>query len=290
MDLIKRYVSEEGVRLSVAVTTDSVREAQERHDTWPVVTTALARTMTGALLLAGDFKNKETVSLRVQGDGPIGKVVADALGDNRIRGYVDHPHVDLPLTEKGKMNVGEAVGRVGDIQVTRFTGMDQNYTSASPIVTGEIGDDLAYYLYTSEQIPSTISLGVSVNPDYSVEVAGGFLVQALPGAADEILEQVEYNMIALGSLSEYLKTHPNAEGLAEEILYGLNDHEVYEDRISFGCTCSKERFLSVLSTLSEEEKKELAEQDETELVCHYCNTKYHFSREELQKAWSEDTK
>lgn len=287
MDLIKRYTSKEGVRMSVAVTTDSIREAQERHDTWPVVTTALARTMTGALLLAGDFKNKETVSLRIQGNGPVGKVVADALGDNRIRGYVDHPHVDLPLTEQGKMDVRGAVGNVGEVQVTRFTGMDQNYTSTSPLVTGEIGDDLAYYLYTSEQVPSTISLGAIVNEDHSVEVAGGFLVQALPDATDEILEQVEYNIIALGGLSSYLKAHPSGEGLAEEILYGLDFHEVYEDKIAFGCTCSKERFLNVLTTLSEEEKQDLAAQEETELVCHYCNTKYHFTSEELKEAWRE---
>lgn len=166
MDYIKRFTTREGVRMSLAVTTDTVETARVRHDLWPVATAALGRAMTGAILLAGDFKNHENVSLRIKGDGPLGVVHVDAFSDNTVRGYVDDPHVDVPLKHAGKLDVGSAVGHNGEVQVTRFTQLAQDYTSTSPIQSGEVAEDLAYYLYASEQVPSTISLGVLVDPDY----------------------------------------------------------------------------------------------------------------------------
>jgi len=177
MDYIKRFTTREGVRMSLAVTTDTVETARVRHDLWPVATAALGRAMTGAILLAGDFKNHENVSLRIKGDGPLGVVHVDAFSDNTVRGYVDDPHVDVPLKHAGKLDVGSAVGHNGEVQVTRFTQLAQDYTSTSPIQSGEVAEDLAYYLYASEQVPSTISLGVLVDPDYHTVVAGGFIVR-----------------------------------------------------------------------------------------------------------------
>ncbi len=256
MDYIKRFTTREGVRMSLAVTTDTVETARVRHDLWPVATAALGRAMTGALLLAGDFKNHENVSLRIKGDGPLGVVHVDAFSDNTVRGYVDEPHVDVPLKRAGKLDVGAAVGYHGEVQVTRFTKLAQDYTSTSPIQSGEVAEDLAYYLYTSEQVPSTISLGVLVDPDYHTIVAGGFIVQALPDATDAALAMVEKNINELGPVTEYLKEHP--------------------------CRCSRDRFAGVLMTLREDDKKSLLEDETTELVCHYCNEKYHFSKKELE--------
>lgn len=286
MDSIKRYISDAGVRVSVAITTGAIEEARVRHDLWPVVTAALGRTMTGALLLAGDFKNQETISMVVSGDGPIGKIHVDALGNNTIRGYVDHPHVDLPLNAANKLDVGGAVGHQGELSVTRFTQMKENYSSQCELVSGEIGQDLAYYLFMSEQVNSTIAVGVLVNTDDSVQVAGGFLVQALPGADDEALKKIEENISSLGALTSYLSEHPEGDGLIEKIMAGVEYKEVFASPVRFGCTCDEERFLDVLSRLSKDDKEAILEQDETELVCHYCNTAYRYSKERIAKAFA----
>lgn len=287
MDKITRYISDSGVRLSIAVTTETIDEARRRHDLWPVVSAALGRSMTGALLLAGDYKNNETVTLKVSGDGPIGALHVDALGDNRIRGYADNPHVDVPITANGKLDVGRAVGHTGEIAVTRFSGIERNYSSRSELISGEIGDDLANYLYISEQVPSTIAVGVLVDTDDSILAAGGFLVQALPGVSEEALEKIENNIKNIGILTDYLLQYKEAEGLAEKIMEGIDYKEVYTDSVSFGCTCSRERFQGILSALRPEDKAELLEDDETELVCHYCGEKYTFTQAELKALFSE---
>lgn len=282
MDYIKRFTTREGIRMSLAVTTDIVETARVRHDLWPVATAALGRAMTGAILLAGDFKNHENVSLRIKGNGPLGVVHVDAFSDNTVRGYVDNPHVDVPLKRAGKLDVGAAVGHTGEVQVTRFTQLAQDYTSTSPIQSGEIAEDLAYYLYASEQVPSTISLGVLVDPDYHTIVAGGFIVQALPDATDQALAEVEKNINELGPITEYLRAHPNGEGLVERVLAGLTVNEVYNESIHFKCRCGRNRFADVLMTLREDDKQALLEDESTELVCHYCNETYNFTRDELK--------
>lgn len=289
MDFIKRYTTAEGLRLSIAVTTDTVEEARVRHDLWPVATAALGRTMTGAMLMAGDFKNDENVSIRLRGDGPLGIVHVDAFSNNTVRGYVDHPHVDVPLMREGKLDVGAAVGRNGEVQVTRFTKLRQNYTSQSPIQTGEVAEDLAYYLAMSEQVGSVLSLGVLVDPDYHTIVAGGFLVQALPDVTNDAFDKIEANLKTIGTVTNYLKAHPNAEQLMERILDGFTVQEVYNERIHFACPCSRERFFDRLASLPMHDKKELAEDEVTELTCHYCNEKYHFSKEDMQTLLIEDT-
>ena len=289
MDFIKRYTTAEGLRLSLAVTTDTVEEARVRHDLWPVATAALGRTMTGAILMASDFKNDENVSIRLRGDGPLGIVHVDAFSNNTVRGYVDHPHVDVPLMREGKLDVGAAVGRNGEVQVPRFTKLRQNYTSQSPIQTGEVAEDLAYYLAMSEQVGSVLSLGVLVDTDYHTIVAGGFLVQALPDVTNDAFDKIEANLKTIGTVTNYLKAHPNAEQLMERILDGFTVQEVYNERIHFACPCSRERFFDRLASLPMHDKKELAEDEVTELTCHYCNEKYHFSKEDMQTLLIEDT-
>ena len=289
VDFIKRYTTAEGLRLSIAVTTDTIEEARVRHDLWPVATAALGRTMTGAILMASDFKNDENVSIRLRGDGPLGIVHVDAFSNNTVRGYVDHPHVDVPLLREGKLDVGAAVGRNGEVQVTRFTKLRQNYTSQSPIQTGEVAEDLAYYLAMSEQVGSVLSLGVLVDPDYHTIVAGGFLVQALPDVTNDAFDKIEANLKTIGTVTNYLKAHPNAEQLMERILDGFTVQEVYNERIHFACPCSRERFFDRSASLPMHHKKELAEDEVTELTCHYCNEKYHFSKEDMQTLLIEDT-
>lgn len=289
MDFIKRYVAEEGIRLSFAVTTDTVQEAATRHSLWPVASAALGRTMTGAILLAADFKNQENVSIRIDGGGPLGVIHVDAFAGNKLRGYVDHPQVDLPLNALGKLDVGGAVGIDGEIAVSRFLKGRQDYSSRAKLTSGEIAEDIAYYLYISEQVPSTISLGVLVDTDNSILAAGGFLVQALPEATEEALAQVEANISSIGTITNYLVQYKDGEGLVEKVLAGLHYKEVHEEPISFSCTCGKERFQQILMTLTDKDKADLLEDDQTELVCHYCNNHYHFSQEELKHLFTSNS-
>lgn len=280
IDKIVHYTSDELIRVSIATTRTIAETARQRHHLTPVACAALGRTMTGALLLAGDYKNHEGVSVHIKGDGPLGGVYADAFDSNKVRGYVNNPLVDLPLKANGKLDVGRAVGH-GQLQVTRFTPEKTTYSSQADLVTGEIAEDLAYYLYTSEQIPSTISLGVLVERDYTVAASGGFLVQALPGADDDALTQVEGNILKIGALTTYLSKHPQGEGLIEIILDGMHYKELFQQDLHWQCTCSKERIEQVLLSLTEKDKKDLLTDPQVEMTCHYCGAKYTISHEEL---------
>ena len=213
-DKIIHYTSDELIRVSVAVTRTITQKARTCHNLSPVASAALGRAMTGAVLLAGDYKNHEGVSLKFNGDGPLGAVHADCFDSHYVRGYVDHPQLDIPLKANGKLDVSGAVGQHGQLSVTRFTPEKMTYTSQAELVSGEIAEDLAYYLLTSEQVPSTISLGVLVARDYSIAASGGFLVQALPGARDEDLARVEANITCIGPITSYLSGHPDGEELA----------------------------------------------------------------------------
>lgn len=295
MDYVTRYLSDAGVRLSIAVTTKTVDHARKIHGLWPIATAALGRTLTGGILMIGDYKNNETLSITVDGDGPLGKIHVDAMGKvnpydlegYNVRGYVDNPHVNLPLTENKKLDVGRAVGS-GELHVTRFTKMKNNYSSSSPLITGEIGEDLAYYLFMSEQVQSTISVGVLVDKFNRVQVAGGFLVQALPNATDEALRIVEENINRLGPITNYLKEYPTGQYLADRILEGLEFASVCSNSVRFGCTCSRERYLDVLSRLGEKDKEEILQDEVTKLRCHYCNNEYKYSADELKNYFEQE--
>lgn len=280
-DQIVHYTSDDLIRVSIAQTRRITETARQRHHLSPVACAALGRAMTGALLLAGDYKNHEGVSLKFAGDGPLGAVHVDAFDSNKVRGYIDNPAVDLPLKANGKLDVGAAVGQHGQLTVTRFTPEQMTYTSQADLVSGEIAEDLAYYLYTSEQIPSTISLGVLVDRDYTIAASGGFLVQALPGAKEEDLARVEANITQIGPITTYLKNHPDGEGLIDIILSGMHFKELFRKPAWWQCTCSRQRIENVLLSLRAQDKEELLQDPQVEMTCHYCGEKYVISHDEL---------
>ena len=280
-DQIVHYTSDELIRVSIAQPRRITETARQRHHLSPVACAALGRAMTGALLLAGDYKNHEGVSLKFAGDGPLGAVHVDAFDSNKVRGYIDNPAVDLPLKANGKLDVGAAVGQHGQLTVTRFTPEQMTYTSQADLVSGEIAEDLAYYLYTSEQIPSTISLGVLVDRDYTIAASGGFLVQALPGAKEEDLARVEANITQIGPITTYLKNHPDGEGLIDIILSGMHFKELFRKPAWWQCTCSRQRIENVLLSLRAQDKEELLQDPQVEMTCHYCGEKYVISHDEL---------
>lgn len=280
-DKIIHYTSDELIRVSVAVTRTITQKARTCHNLSPVAAAALGRAMTGSVLLAGDYKNHEGVSLKFNGDGPLGAVHADCFDSRYVRGYVDHPQLDIPLKPNGKLDVSGAVGQHGQLSVTRFTPEKMTYTSQAELVSGEIAEDLAYYLLTSEQVPSTISLGVLVARDYSIAASGGFLVQALPGAKDEDLARVEANIICIGPITSYLSNHPDGEELAGIILGGMHYKELYRQPLSWRCTCSRDRIKNVLMSLRPADKEELLKDPQVEMTCQYCGARYVISHDEL---------
>lgn len=268
-----------GIRAFAAVTTNLVEEARNRHDCFPVAAAALGRTMTGALLLAANLKTAESITVRISGDGPLQEIVADAYPDGSVRGYVRNPFVDLPL-KQGKWDVGQAVGK-GHIYVTRFVGLKQPFTGSAELVSGEIAEDLTQYLAVSEQTPSSVALGVLIAPDTTVAAAGGFFIQALPGAEEQALARLEENLQQLPPVSQLISSGKDAKGIVETVFAGLPVTMYDSLELKFNCQCSRERVENMLVSLGEEEIKGLIAEGKAEVCCHFCSEKYQFTVQEL---------
>ena len=270
-----------GVRVYAAVTTDLVDEAIGRHDCYPVAAAALGRTMTGALLLAANLKNKEALTVNIRGNGPLKNITADAVPEGFVRGYVANPHVELPLNDRGKLDVGGGVGQ-GLVTVTRFTGLREPMRGSSEIVTGEIAEDLTNYLYVSEQTPSSIGLGVLVDTDFSAKAAGGFIIQPMPDADEETISRLEENLQKLRPVTTMIDEGKDAREIILEIMNGFEMEFLTTTDLAFRCQCSKERLEDVLLNLNHDDMESLIADGQAEVCCHFCGEKYHFSREELQ--------
>lgn len=270
------------MRALAAVTTGLAGEAARRHDTWPVATAALGRALTGAALLGAGLKGKESVTLRIDGGGPLGGLIADADGDGNVRGYVRNPHLDLPPNALGKLDVGAAVGRDGFLHVTRDMGLKDMYTGTSALVSGEIAEDITYYLWSSEQTPSAVALGVLVDPDGAVRAAGGYMVQLLPGTGEDERRRLEENLQALGSVSLAVERGMTPEELLAGALQGLDVKLLDRQELRFRCRCSRERAAGILLGLGPDELREMLERDGgAELRCEFCAEVYRFDAAEL---------
>lgn len=280
-DRLTRYLIAEGLKMSIVYTTDLTEEARALHDLSPVATAALGRAMAGALLLATDFKNKEGVSLCFDGDGPLGRVYADAYDTNKVRGYVQHPQTELVYKGPRKMDVGAAVGE-GMLHVTRYSLLRQPYQTAIELVSGEIAEDLTYFLTKSEQIPSAVSLGVLAQRDGHVKAAGGILVQALPDVDSAALDRIEENLRKLGPMTRAM-TEQGPEQILATLTNGLHAELLTETPVVWECTCSREKFSESLRSLPENEKEALLADEQVEMVCHYCEKRYVLTREELRE-------
>lgn len=268
----------------MAVTTDMVNSAQKIHHTYPVATAALGRTLTIASIIGAGLKNEtDTTTIQFKGDGPLGSIVAVTDSSAHVRGYVVNPFVDLPLNKKGKLDVGGAVGK-GYLNVIRDLGMKEPYAGQVPIVTGEIAEDLTYYFARSEQIPTAIGLGVLVDTDNSVKAAGGFMLQLMPEATDEVAAELEEKMKTLEPITTMIEKGMSAEDIFFRITDGfsmLMDNNGVEPK--YECKCSKERMEKALISIGREELEAIIkEQGEAELTCQFCDNKYKFSKEELE--------
>ena len=276
----------EGVRSFAAITTDLVSDAARRHDCYPIAAAALGRTITGALLFAANLKNEEAVTIKIAGDGPLGRIVADAVPEGFARGFVDNPHVDLPLNAKGKIDVAGGVGRNGVVSVTRFTGLEHDVSGSCELISGEIAEDLTNYLFVSEQTPSSVGLGVLVDTDLSVRAAGGFLVQPLPAVSDAVLDRLEQNLKSMRSVTELIDGGLDARGIISTVFEGLDVNFMTETPLAFRCQCSRERVESTLMSLNAGDRRSLIEDGHAEVVCQFCGEKYQFTVDDLQKLFS----
>lgn len=270
----------EGVRIYALCTTNLVQEAATRHHTSHLASAALGRAMNGALLLAATMKDNERITLRLKGDGPIGEVVADAEGTH-VRGYVGDPDVFLPL-KNGKLDVGGAIG-AGNIIVTRYLQNAEPFTGYAELVDGEIASDLTNYLYTSEQTPSSVALGVLVNKEGQVIASGGYFIQAMPGCAEETLAQLEENISLTPYVTQLLELGYTPEKMIETIARGLDVTIQESIELSYKCRCSREKILGALATLGQEDISAMSQDEETEVHCQFCNETYKFSGEEIAR-------
>lgn len=270
----------EGVRIYALCTTNLVQEAATRHHTSHLASAALGRAMNGALLLAATMKDNERIALRLKGDGPIGEVVADAEGTH-VRGYVGDPDVFLPL-KNGKLDVGGAIGS-GNIIVTRYLQNAEPFTGYAELVDGEIASDLTNYLYTSEQTPSSVALGVLVNKEGQVIASGGYFIQAMPGCAEETLAQLEENISLTPYVTQLLELGYTPEKMIETIARGLDVTIQESIELSYKCRCSREKILGALATLGQGDISAMSQDEETEVHCQFCNETYKFSGEEIAR-------
>lgn len=282
--LIKAYAFGGMVRLYGARTTGLVEEARKLHGTWPAATAALGRVLTGGVIMGAMYKGDIALTIRIDGGGPINGIVITTNAKGEVRGYVGNPEVHAS-TNADKLAVGYIVGNNGFMNVTKDLKIRDIFTSSSALQTGEIGDDFAYYFVMSEQIPSSVGLGVLVNDDNSVLAAGGFILQLLPGAQKNpaLIDKIEANIKALRPVSELIKKGYTPEMIIQEITKG--DHEIVETmELRYACDCDKDRFARGLISLGKKELQEMIDAGETiETVCHFCQKKYHFNPKELQE-------
>ena len=281
--LVKAIAFDDKVRAFAIRSTETVEEARRRQDTWATASAALGRTITITAMMGAMLKGEDSNTIKVQGNGPIGAIIADANAKGHVRGYVSNPHVDFELNDKGKLDVARAVGTEGSLSVIKDLGLKDYFTGEVPIVSGEISEDFTYYFATSEQVPSAVGAGVLVNPDHTILSAGGFIVQVMPGADETVITRLEEQIGSLPPISKLIE-----EGnTPEQILQRLFDNEVKileTMPIEFRCKCSKERLANAIIGLGSEEIQNMIDEDHgAEASCHFCNETYYFTEAELEE-------
>lgn len=271
------------MRIFVAETKELVEQARVFHTTTPVATAALGRLLTASSMMGIMMKGDDDVlTLQINGDGPLGTVLATADAKANVKGYVDNNLVDLPLKDNGKLDVSSAVGK-GTLTVIKDIGMKDPYNGTIELISGEVADDLTYYFASSEQTPSVVALGVLVDVDYSVKQSGGFILQLMPECPEEKIQQIEKNLSVLPSVTNMLENGLGADGIIAMVMNQLDP--VIREKLptQYHCDCSKEKVEKVLMTIGKKDLQELIDEGEpVDMTCHFCNTHYKFSVEDVE--------
>ena len=285
MGRLIRCITDDGCVVAMAVdTTDIVNTAAELHTTSAVVSAALGRLLTAATMMGHQLKGEDdSLTLRIAGDGPVQAIVAVADSKGNVKGYPVNPVVEIPLNAKGKLDVSGAIGE-GKLYVLKDLGLKEPYNGVIPLVSGEIAEDITAYFAVSEQIPTVCALGVLVNPDLTIQKAGGLLIQLLPSADEGIISRVESSIKDMRPITVNMANGMSLEDIVKDALKEFNVEVLDEDNVEYKCGCSRERTLKVLKSIGKEELEKLAEeQDDTEVCCHFCNKKYRFSSNDIKK-------
>lgn len=283
--LVTGIIREAGIRGVALVDTGLVEEARTRHQTYPVATAALGKAMSGAILLSSLLKydSQQKVTLQIIGDGPLKEIVAEADAQGNVRGYVQKPRIHLP-SKGGKLDIGLAVGQNGFLYVYKDLGLKEPYCGTVPLVSGELGKDLAYYLTVSEQLPSAVALGIYVESDNSVKASGGLLIQALPGVKEEALAHIEKELLELPPCSQLIMEGYSPERLLDLAVGEYSVTFTAKKEVHFSCRCSREKVESALYALGEAEIREMVEKKlEIPISCNFCSEIYIFSPKEMEK-------
>jgi len=282
--LVKALAYDGNIRAYAVRTTATVSEAQRRHQTWRTASAALGRTLTAGVMMGAMLKGEDKLTIKINGGGPLGPMVVDSNAKGEVRGYVTNPEVDFESTEQGKLDVRRAVGTDGTLAVVKDVGMRDFFSGQVPLVSGELGEDFTYYFATSEQVPSSVGVGVLVNPDDTILAAGGFIFQLMPGTPDPIISKLEERLKTIEPISKLIERGLTPEEILEE-LFGKDQVKVLETMpVSFECNCSKESFANAIVGLGAAEITAMIDEDgQAEAHCHFCNEKYLFSRDELEE-------
>lgn len=279
--LIKAMACEERVRIYICSSTHLVEEARRRFDLWPTASAALGRTLSVASMMGSMLKSdKEQLTIKINGGGPIGTILVDAYSDGHVRGFVSDPHVHYQYNDTGKLAVGIAVGCDGYLEVIKDFHMKENWKGTVALQSGEIGEDFAYYFTASEQTPSAVSVGVLVNTDNAIISAGGLIIQMMPDAQEEDIQKTEALLKELRPMSELVRDHATLREIVESL---YEDVKILEEfPIEFRCHCDRSIMKRALTTVSKEERMEMIEEDHgCEITCNFCNERYQFSEQEL---------
>ena len=285
-DEIIRAITTDGyVKASVITGRDLVERARNIHTLLPVATAALGRTLMAASMMGDALKiDGSSVTLQIKGGGPLGTVLAVSDDCGNVRGYVQNPHVELMEKAPGKLDVGRAVGENGSLTVIKDLGMKEPYIGTIDLLSGEIADDVAAYFVESEQIPTACALGVLVGTDQSVTAAGGYLIQLLPGASEDIITKIESGVARVGSVSRALEGGLDGEGLLRAVLSDFELEILETHPVEYRCYCSRDRVTRALISMGREELADLiAEQGKAELTCQFCDKVYRYTREDLEE-------
>lgn len=273
------------IRVYIASSTNMVEKARTTHHTSPTATAALGRTLTAGVMMGAMMKNvRDVLTLKISGGGPAGNIYIVSKNNGIIKGYIDNPMADVPSREDGKLDVGTLVGRDGALTTIMDLGLKEPYVGQSNLVTGEIAEDIANFYAYSEQQPSAVSLGVLVDKDISVKAAGGYIIQLLPGVSDEDIDKIEKRLSNIEPVSTMIDNGMTPEEIMDNILGGFNMHVLERIDIEYKCDCSRERIEQVIISLGKKEIEDIIEEDgQAEIVCHFCNTKHRFNKDELTK-------
>ncbi|HEY4554038.1 MAG TPA: Hsp33 family molecular chaperone HslO [Bacillaceae bacterium] len=289
--LVKALAFNGQVRAYAVRSTETVSEAQRRHGTWRTASAALGRTMTAGVMMGAMLKGEEKITIKVEGDGPIGLILVDTDAKGSVRGYVTNPQIDFESNDQGKLDVRKAVGTSGTLTVVKDVGLRDHFSGQVPLVSGELGEDFTYYFAVSEQTPASVGVGVLVNPDDTILAAGGFILQLLPGTDEEVIDEIEARLQASPPISALIKDGLTPEEILVRLLGEENVKILDQMPIQFKCTCSKERFGRAIISLGKKEIQDMIDEDgKADAQCHFCNESYHFTKEELEGLLDEATR